>query len=87
VPLAHPLEQSFLPRTSTDASLQEHAAELHPALERFSVLSISSPEDVHGAVGPAFLHSQRGLVPKARALSHYSGEPLLFPANSRSVRG
>jgi hypothetical protein len=43
VPLAHPLEQYFLPRTSTDASLQEHAAELHPALEAFSVLSISSP--------------------------------------------
>jgi hypothetical protein len=33
------------------------------------------PEDVHGAVGSAFLHPERSLVLEARALSHYSGEP------------
>src|ERR1039458_8773380 len=31
-----------------------------------------APEEVDGAVGPAFLHRQRRVVPKARALSHYS---------------
>jgi hypothetical protein len=36
--------------------------------------SSSTPEEVYGAVGSAFLHPERGLVPKARALSHYSGD-------------
>jgi hypothetical protein len=34
----------------------------------------AAPEDIHGAVGAPFLHSQRSLVPEARALSHYSGD-------------
>jgi hypothetical protein len=33
------------------------------------------PEDIHGAVRTPLLDGQGGLVPKARALSHYSGEP------------
>ena len=33
------------------------------------------PEHVHGAIRAPFLHRKRGLVQKARALSHYSGEP------------
>ena len=32
------------------------------------------PEDVHGAIRAPFLHRKRGLVQKARALSHYSGD-------------
>jgi hypothetical protein len=35
----------------------------------------AAPEDVHGAVGAPFLDGEWGAVPKARALSHYSGEP------------
>ena len=35
-----------------------------------------SGKDVHGAVGAPLLDGQRRLIPKARALSHYSGEPL-----------
>jgi len=40
-------------------------------------LGCSGPasEDVDGAVRAPLLDGQRGLVPKARALSHYSGEP------------
>src|SRR5450759_5089220 len=34
-----------------------------------------SGEDVHGAVGAPLLDCQRRLIPKTRALSHYSGEP------------
>jgi hypothetical protein len=37
--------------------------------------SSTTPENVYGAVGPPLLYGQRGLVPKARALSHYSGDP------------
>jgi len=32
------------------------------------------PEDVYGTVGAPFLDGQRGVVPEARALSHYSGD-------------
>jgi hypothetical protein len=33
-----------------------------------------APLQVDGAVRPPFLHRERGLVSKARALSHYSGD-------------
>ena len=38
--------------------------------------SCTAPEKVHGAVRAPLLDGQGGLVPKTRALSHYSGEPL-----------
>jgi hypothetical protein len=34
----------------------------------------AAPEHVHGAIRAPFLHRKRGLVQKARALSHYSGD-------------
>src|SRR5450759_3257521 len=46
-----------------------------------------SGEDVHGAVGAPLLDCQRRLIPKTRALSHYSGEPLISPANRFPVCG
>ena len=42
LPSAHVVEQNFLPRTSTDASLQEHAPLLHPTFTSFSVPAIST---------------------------------------------
>jgi hypothetical protein len=42
LPSAHVVEQNFLPRTSTDASLQEHAPLLHPTFASFSVPAIST---------------------------------------------
>ena len=44
---------------------------IHPALS----CPNAAPEEVDGAVRPPFLHRERGLVSKARSLSHYSGEP------------
>ena len=42
LPSAHAAEQNFFPRTSTDASLQEHVPLLHPAFTSFSVAAIST---------------------------------------------
>ena len=36
--------------------------------------SHAAPKHIHGAVGAPLLDGQRGLVLKARALSHYSGD-------------
>ena len=46
-----------------------------------------SGKDVNGTVRAPLLDGQRGVVPEARALSHYSGEPLFSPANFSEVRG
>jgi hypothetical protein len=42
LPSAHAVEQNFFPRTSTDASLQEHVPLLHPTFTSFSVAAIST---------------------------------------------
>ena len=42
LPSAHAVEQYFFPRTSTDASLQEHVPLLHPGFASFSVAAIST---------------------------------------------
>ena len=49
----------------------------HPPRRQTGSLGCSgpAPEEVDGSVRPPFLHRERGLVPKTRALSHYSGEP------------
>ena len=54
-----------------------------PSLRRSGPAS----KGVEGTVRVPFLDRQRSLISEARALSHYSGEPLFSPANSRRVRG
>ena len=50
-------------------------ARLAHELSRLLSCPSAFPEDVNGAVRAPLLDGQRGLVPKTRALSHYSGEP------------
>jgi hypothetical protein len=46
-----------------------------------------SGKDVHSAVEAPFLDGERGLVPKARALSHYFGDTFSEKADYSNLSG